>query len=1115
MAKPPTPKDDPLPDDPLWYKDAIIYELHIRAFADSDGDGIGDLNGIIERLDYLQDLGVTAIWILPFYPSPLRDDGYDIADYTSIHSDYGTVEDFKRLVKEAHRRGLRVITELVINHTSDQHAWFQKARRAPPGTKARNFYVWSDTQEKYTQTRIIFKDFEPSNWTWDPVAKAYFWHRFYSHQPDLNFDSPEVHAAVFKALDHWMDFGVDGFRLDAIPYLYEREGTDCENLPETQEFLSKLRAHVDKNYKNKMVLAEANQWPEDAAAYFGTGDRCHMNFHFPLMPRMFMSVRLEDRSPIIDILEQTPAIPENCQWGAFLRNHDELTLEMVTDEERDYMYRVYAQDPRMRINLGIRRRLCPLLGNNRRAIELLNALLFSLKGTPVLYYGDEIGMGDNIYLGDRNGVRTPMQWSGDRNAGFSHANPQRLYLPVITDPEYHYESVNVEAQQANPSSLLWWMKRLIGVRKRYQAFGRGNLEFLYPDNRKVLAFVREYNDERILVVANLSRFSQYVELDLSRFQNMAVVEVFGHSPFPNVGGEPYKLGIGPHGFFWFSIEPARAPANFAPAAPLEARPTLEVREHWTRIFGSRARPRLAQLLADYLPTCRWFGGKSRRIMRVDVEDAVHLGDGAVVIALLHVAFTEGEAESYVLPLGFASESTEAALVESLPAHARVARVKVDDAIGVLHDAMFEPGAGDLFLETMAKRRRIGRGALEAVGSASPQARAFHSRKDRPLATLIGADQSNTSILFGQEYLIKLFRRVYDGVNPDFEVGGFLAEHTSFASISRVHGSIELRQKGREPRTIAVLYEYVHNEGDAWSYTVDQVDHFFEEVRARLSGQPAPVTRAPFDGAPPAEIPQTVRDIVSGYIVFARLLGRRTAELHVALASAPDVPGFSVEKFTPFYRRSVYQSMRNQLRRTLAGLQRNMGTLSNDDAELAKRVIKHERDLDAVFRGVMDPRLLSLRIRIHGDYHLGQVLRRGTDVVIIDFEGEPARTISERRLRRSPLRDVAGMLRSFDYAAHVALMREQEFGAVRPDELKLLSPWADLWVALVTQAFWEEYTATAAGAGFLPQEPEVCQMLLRALMLEKSLYEVDYELNNRPTWVSVPLGAIVPLIQEGR
>ncbi|MFS8879362.1 maltose alpha-D-glucosyltransferase, partial [Synechococcus sp. H55.11] len=494
-----------LADDPLWYKDAVIYELHVRAFCDSNGDGIGDFPGLTSKLDYLQDLGVTAIWLLPFYPSPLRDDGYDIADYTNIHPNYGTLADFKVFIREAHRRGLRVITELVCNHTSDQHPWFQRARRAKPGTSARNFYVWSDTPDRYKDARIIFKDFETSNWTWDPVAQAYYWHRFYSHQPDLNFENPAVQRAVFKAMEFWLDLGVDGMRLDAIPYLYEAEGTNCENLPETHAFLKRLRKHMDEKYQGRMFLAEANQWPEDAVAYFGDGDECHMAFHFPVMPRLFMSVHLENRYPIIDIMRQTPPIPDNCQWAIFLRNHDELTLEMVTDEERDYMYRVYARDPQARINLGIRRRLAPLLGNHRRKIELMNGLLFSLPGTPVIYYGDEIGMGDNIYLGDRNGVRTPMQWSGDRNAGFSRANPQQLYLPVITDPEYHYETVNVETQSANQHSLLWWTKRLIALRKRYAAFGRGTLEFLYPENRKVLCFLRKTEDQILLAVFNLSR----------------------------------------------------------------------------------------------------------------------------------------------------------------------------------------------------------------------------------------------------------------------------------------------------------------------------------------------------------------------------------------------------------------------------------------------------------------------------------------------------------------------------------------------------------------------------------------------------------------------------------
>src|SRR3989440_4382722 len=525
------PTQDPAVDT-LWYKDAVIYELHVKTFHDSDGDGIGDFRGLIQKLDYLQELGITAIWLLPFYPSPLRDDGYDIADYYDVNPSYGTLDDFRAFLDAAHKRGLRVITELVINHTSDQNPWFQKSRRAASGSPEREFYVWSDTPEKYKDARIIFKDFETSNWAWDPVAKAYYWHRFYSHRPDLNFDNPAVLEALEKVCDFWLALGVDGLRLDAIPYLYEREDTSCENLPETHDYLRKLRAHVDAKFPDRMLLAEANQWPEDAVAYFGKGDESHMNFHFPLMPRMFMALQMEDRFPIVDILQQTPPIPENCQWAMFLRNHDELTLEMVTDEDRDYMYRVFAQDPQARINLGIRRRLAPLLDNHRAKIELMNGLLFSLPGAPVLYYGDELGMGDNIYLGDRNGVRTPMQWNSERNAGFSRANPQRLYLPIIIDPEYHFEALNVEAQQNNPSSLLWWMKRLIALRKRFQAFGRGTIEFLRPANPKVLAFVRRYRNELVLVVANLSRFVQHLELDLSAHAGLVPEGLFGRRPVP-------------------------------------------------------------------------------------------------------------------------------------------------------------------------------------------------------------------------------------------------------------------------------------------------------------------------------------------------------------------------------------------------------------------------------------------------------------------------------------------------------------------------------------------------------------------------------------------------------
>src|SRR5213595_1042461 len=560
--------------DPLWYKDAVIYEVHVKTFCDSDGDGMGDFRGLIEKLDYLQELGITAIWLLPFYPSPLRDDGYDIADYFDVNPNFGTLDDFRSFLDAAHQRNLHVITELVINHTSDQNLWFQKSRRAfarygpvaagddrgsarvtvvsAPGYSDdelayKDFYVWSETPEKYKDSRIIFKDYETSNWAWDPLAKAYYWHRFFSHQPHLNFDNPAVHDALFKVLDFWMNMGVDAFRLDAIPYLYEREWTTCENLPETHEFLKKLRAHIDKKFPGKMLLAEANQWPDDSRPYFGDGDECHMAFHFPVMPRMYMALAQEDRFPIIDIMAQTPAIPENCQWAMFLRNHDELTLEMVTDEDRDYMWRTYASDRQARINLGIRRRLAPLMQNHRGRIHLMNGLLFSFPGTPIIYYGDEIGMGDNIYLGDRNGVRTPMQWSADRNAGFSRANPQKLYLPAIIDPEYHYESLNVDGQQNNPHSLLWFHKRLLANRKRYQAFGRGDLTFLHPENYKVLAFVRRYKDEQILVIANLSRFAQHVELNLREYLGLVPVELSGQVEFPPAGEGPYSLSLGPYG----------------------------------------------------------------------------------------------------------------------------------------------------------------------------------------------------------------------------------------------------------------------------------------------------------------------------------------------------------------------------------------------------------------------------------------------------------------------------------------------------------------------------------------------------------------------------------------
>ena len=556
---------------PLWFKDAILYELHVRAFADSNADGIGDFTGLLGKLDYLQELGVTCLWLLPFFPSPLRDDGYDIADYKGVHPSYGTLDDFQRFLNAAHQRGMQVLIELVMNHTSDQHPWFQRARNAPAGSPERNFYIWSESKERFAGVPIIFNDTESSNWAWDPAAGAYYWHRFFSHQPDLNYDNPFVLDEMLDAMRFWLDRGVDGLRLDAIPYLVERDGTRCENLPETHAIIRTVRTVIDAEYSNRFLLAEANQWPSDVRPYFGENDECNMAFHFPLMPRMYVAVRQEDRLPIVDIMQQTPAIPDTCQWGLFLRNHDELTLEMVTRDERDYMYLAYSSDPRTRINLGIRRRLAPLLDNNRDRIELLNSLLFSFPGTPILYYGDEIGMGDNLDLGDRNGVRTPMQWNSTSNGGFSTAAPSSLYAPVISDPVYGYQAVNVEEQRKNPSSLLQWVRNMIGLRKLFAVFGRGTLRFLNPANRKVIAYVRQLGDESVLCVANLSRFAQPVALDLAEFDGRTPMEVFGYSAFPLITAQPYSLSLAPYSFLWFELQAAIA-ADAPGPADAEQRP---------------------------------------------------------------------------------------------------------------------------------------------------------------------------------------------------------------------------------------------------------------------------------------------------------------------------------------------------------------------------------------------------------------------------------------------------------------------------------------------------------------------------------------------------------------
>jgi maltose alpha-D-glucosyltransferase/alpha-amylase len=1096
----------------LWYKDAIIYELHVRAFYDSNGDGIGDFPGLTQKLDYLQNLGTTAIWLLPFYPSPLKDDGYDIAEYKDVHPSYGTLRDFRQFLREAHQRGLRVITELVVNHTSDQHPWFQKARRAKPGTNARDFYVWSDDPHKFSEARIIFKDFESSNWSWDPVAGTYYWHRFYSHQPDLNYDNPAVHRAVRNALDFWLEMGVDGLRLDAVPYLYEREGTNCENLPETHAFLKELRAYVDDRYRDRMLLAEANQWPEDSVAYFGAGDECQVAFHFPLMPRLFMAIRTEDRFPIIDIMNQTPAIPESAQWALFLRNHDELTLEMVTDEERDYMYRVYASDPQARINLGIRRRLAPLLGNNRRKIELMNGLLLSLPGTPVLYYGDEIGMGDNIYLGDRNGVRTPMQWGPDRNAGFSRTNPQRLYLPVIIDPEYHFESINVEAEQANPHSLLWWMKRVMGFRKRSKAFGRGTLEFLHPANPKVLAFVRQYQEEAILVLANLSRFVQCAQLDLSAFRGKHLVEVFGQNAFPPVEDHPYFFTMGPHNFFWFSIRdiPAAIGVTGRPEIPV-----LEGVHSLKGLFEGPERVHLEQILLDYLPTRRWFGGKAKKVRSAQIADLVVFPyDGSQAhLCFVSVEYSQGDSETYVLPLN--ARKSRASRETGVGPDAILARLPAEqpgEGETIIYDPLFEPGFAAALLSFMRARRSVKGEAGELEGWTSREVRRLATSTEELKATPMQAEQSNTSVVFGNQFAFKLFRKVEVGINPDLEIGRFLTEH-GFSHVPQVFGALSYLQRGGQSMTLGILQSYVRNQGDAWQYTLEVLKRYFERVLALASHEraEAPVPEPSIFSLLSPEIPEEMYEIVGTYLQSAHLLGQRTGEMHVVLASEKERPEFAPEPYSALSQRSLYQSLRISSTHSLALLRSRLPALPGAIRPEAAGLVGEEERIDDIFKLLLERRINASRIRIHGDYHLGQVLYTGKDFVIIDFEGEPARPLSERRLKRSPLRDVAGMLRSFDYAVNNGLRVQHATGLIRREDVRLLEPWARTWTTWVSVAFLKSYLKAAGPAGFLPDNQEDFRLLLRMLVLEKAVYELGYELNNRPDWVSIPLRGIRQLL----
>ncbi|MEW5851006.1 MAG: maltose alpha-D-glucosyltransferase [Myxococcota bacterium] len=1085
-------------NDPHWYKDAIVYELRIRSYYDSNGDGVGDIAGVTEKLDYLQDLGVTALWLLPFYPSPLRDDGYDISDYTDVHPEVGTLADFQTLLKEAHRRGLRIITELVLNHTSDEHPWFKRARRAPPGSSERNFYVWSDSPERYKDARIIFKDFEPSNWAFDRVARAYFWHRFYAHQPDLNFENPDVHKALFDVVDFWFGMGVDGVRLDAVPYLYEAEGTNCENLPQTHEFIRKLRKHVDSKFQSRMLLAEANQWPEDAAAYFGNDDECHMNFHFPIMPRMFMAIHQEDRFPIIDILEQTPQLPPSGQWALFLRNHDELTLEMVTDEERDYMYRAYAHETSMRINLGIRRRLAPLVGNDRRKMELLNGLLLSLPGTPVLYYGDEIGMGDNFFLGDRNGVRTPMQWSADRNAGFSRANPQRLILPIIIDPEYHYEAINVEAQQGNSNSLLWWTKRLVALRKRFKAFGRGTIEFLHPANPSVLAFVRQYQDEAILVVANLSRFVQFVELDLSKFKQVRPVELMGHTEFPAVGDLPYLLTLGGHAFYWFALE-RETPAEVDVRAQRYSPPTVECTSVESVTLGEE-RTLLEELLPAFLQTRRWFQGRDRDVAAVRVVEAAPLGGMAVL--LISVEYRTGHPEMYQLPLAALPEWKVG--MQSVLASLKLRGATLEGAPhALLIDALEDLGSARKLLTEIARQTRARGRSGEVVAS--------HPVPELELPTteprIIGATHAHAAIQYGDRYLLKVYRLLSEGTSPELEILRKLGDHAALTP--KVMGAIEYRRQRTEPMTLALLQSYIPNEGTAWRQATDELGRFYERVLSRGREQPFPaVPEGGLLHLSNEPIPPAVGEVVGAYTEAAAMLGRRTAELHLALSAPTDDPAFSPEPYTALDQRSRYQSMRNLIGKTLRLLRSRLGTIPTTVQPLAQALVEQEARILKGLAPFLSERLNYQRIRIHGDLHLEQVLFTGRDYVLIDFEGGRVGAPSERRRKRSALRDVAGMVRSFHYAA-MSVLRDE--AVVRREDRLLAQPWVNVWHAWVSAAYIRGYLGAAGSAPFLVQEPHLVARLLESFILDRAFQELASELTEESDMVEIPLFALAGLL----
>lgn len=1077
----------------LWYKDAIIYQLHVKTFSDSNNDGIGDFKGLTSKLDYLSELGINTIWLLPFYPSPLRDDGYDIADYYNINPSYGNLKDFKNFLKEAHARDLKVITELVVNHTSDQHPWFQKARTAKKGSIARDFYMWNETPEKFPEARIIFKDFETSNWAWDNVAKAYYWHRFYSHQPDLNYDSEHVHKAIFKITDYWFNMGVDGVRLDAIPYLYAREGTNCENLPETHAFLKKLRKYVDDNHPGKMLLAEANQWPEDSVAYFGEGNECNMSFHFPLMPRMYMAVQMEDRFPVIDILEQTPSIPDNCQWALFLRNHDELTLEMVTDEERDYMYRVYAKDQKARINLGIRRRLAPLLKNNRRKIELMNLLLFSLPGSPIIYYGDEIGMGDNYYLGDRNGVRTPMQWSSDKNAGFSKASPQELYLPIIIEPEYHYEAINVENQENNSSSLLHWTKKLISARKKYQAFSRGTIEFINSNNHKILSFIRKYNDELILVVVNLSGYAQSVFLNLNEFIDYIPRDIFSKNKFPKIT-ENYFLTLGSYDCYWFILEKTKTSSEIINNVIFE----LETKLEWEKIpFSLKEEYLEEEIIPNYLKKTEWFDKEI--IESIKIVDCIYLDDYQpyTEIFIFEISSSYGNTDTYLLPVSLGKTSDE------INSEAILVRVNSKLKTEIIYDSFYNKDIRLNLLKNIMSKN-IFKGKNGELGftydSKTKHELGFPNKYFN--STIIKSSHNNTLVNFDNTLFLKVYRKLENNINQDIELIDFLSKN-NFSNVSPIVGTMTYKGKSGN-FNLCIVQKYIQNEGEAWKYTIDSVARYLDRLISENTECPPIKTNSIFIDNDSVDI-KMQNMIGIFYLEMIQKLGKITGEMHEKLCSNK-TGTFSPEGFTVMHQRSIYQAARINLKKAILSLQQNKDKLDKKYLELADNVIKCENTLLNLLKKVIDNKIPALKIRIHGNYTLEQFIYTGKDFSITDFSGDDSKALSERRLKKSPLRDISDILRSMFYAVYVTYEKHQPYK--NEEQIK---EYIDSWYKVTSSFFLNSYHKSISDS-ILKLDKEYEELLIKIFIIDKMFESLDLEINYNPKNAYIPLYAINYLLK---